>query len=106
MNWIILLIAGLFEIVWAVGLKYTVGFTKLWPSVITIVAMIISFVLLGIAMKTMPAGTAYAVWVGIGIVGTVILGVILFAEPVNALRIFSIVLIMAGVIGLKLSSAD
>lgn len=106
MNWMILLVAGLLEIVWAVGLKYTDGFTKFWPSAITLVAMLISVVLLGIAMKTIPAGTAYAVWVGIGIVGTVILGMILFAEPVNALRVASIALIVFGVIGLKLSSGE
>ncbi len=106
MNWMILLVAGLLEIVWAIGLKYTDGFTKFWPSAITLVAMLISVVLLGIAMKTIPAGTAYAVWVGIGIVGTVILGMILFAEPVNALRVASIALIVFGVIGLKLSSGE
>ena len=104
MPWIILVLAGLFEIGWAIGLKYTEGFTRLWPSVGTIVAMVISLGLLGIAMKSLPVGTAYAVWVGVGAVGTVILGIVLFDEPLNALRVGSVVLIVAGLVGLKLAT--
>ncbi|HEU4773905.1 molecular chaperone [Lysobacter concretionis Ko07 = DSM 16239] len=104
MSWIILLLAGLFEIAWAIGLKYTEGFTRLWPTVGTLTAMAISVGMLGIAMKTLPVGTAYAIWVGVGAVGTVILGVVLFDEPVNALRVGSIVLIIAGLVGLKLAT--
>jgi len=101
MDWIILFIAGLFETAWAIGLKYTDGFTRLWPSVGTLVAMIISVVLLGYAMKSLPVGTAYAVWTGIGAVGTVILGIVLFSEPANFGRVLSIALIIAGIVGLK-----
>ena len=104
MDWIILFIAGLFETAWAIGLKYTDGFTRLWPSVGTLVAMIIRVVLLGYAMKSLPVGTAYAVWTGIGAVGTVILGIVLFSEPVNFGRVLSIALIVAGIIGLKFVS--
>ncbi len=104
MSWIILLLAGLFEIAWAIGLKYTEGFTRLWPTVGTLVAMAISVGMLGIAMKSLPVGTAYAIWVGVGAVGTVILGVVLFDEPVTALRVGSILLIIAGLIGLKLAT--
>jgi quaternary ammonium compound-resistance protein SugE len=104
MDWIILFIAGLFETAWAIGLKYTDGFTRLWPSVGTLVAMIISVVLLAYAMKSLPVGTAYAVWTGIGAVGTVILGIVLFSEPVNFGRVLSIALIIAGIIGLKVVS--
>lgn len=103
MSWLILFVAGLFEIVWAIGLKYTDGFTRLVPSVFTLVAAAISFALLGLAMKTMPVGTAYSVWVGIGAAGTVLMGVLLFNEPVNAMRIGSVALIVLGVLGLKLS---
>ncbi|GAC35375.1 quaternary ammonium compound efflux SMR transporter SugE [Paraglaciecola polaris] len=103
MNWIILLVAGLFEVVWAIGLKYSDGFSRFWPSVFTIVAMAISFGLLSIAMKTLPAGTAYAVWVVIGLLGTAILGIILFDEPLNLWRVVSLLTITLGVIGLKLS---
>lgn len=103
MSWLILFVAGLFEIVWAIGLKYTEGFTRLVPSVITLLAAAISFGLLGLAMKTLPVGTAYSVWVGIGAAGTVLMGIVLFNEPVNALRIGSVVLIVLGVLGLKLS---
>ncbi len=103
MPWIILVLAGLFEIGWAIGLKYTEGFTRLWPSVGTIAAMAISVGLLGVAMKSLPVGTAYAIWVGVGAVGTVILGIVLFNEPANALRIGSIALIVAGLVGLKLA---
>ncbi len=102
MAWILLIIAGLFEVVWAIGLKYTEGFTRLWPSVWTVAAMIVSFVLLAYAMQTLPVGTAYAVWVGIGAVGTAIVGMYLFGESREFARIASLVLIVAGVIGLKL----
>ncbi len=104
MPWIILVVAGLFEIGWAIGLKYTEGFTRLWPSVGTAAAMLASIGLLGIAMKSLPVGTAYAVWVGVGAVGTVILGIVLFDEPVNLLRGASVLLIVAGLVGLKLST--
>ena len=104
MNWLILFVAGLFEVCWAVGLKYTDGFSRFWPSVATVAAMVASVVLLGIAMKTLPVGTAYAVWVGIGAVGTAILGMVLMGDAVNAGRIASLVLIVAGVVGLKLST--
>ena len=103
MNWIILLVAGLFEIGWAIGLKYTEGFSRLWPTAWTILSMIISVGLLGMAMRTLPVGTAYAVWVGVGAIGTAILGIILFNEPANATRLLSFALILAGIIGLKLS---
>lgn len=104
MPWLILVIAGLFEVVWAVGLKYTDGFTKLWPTVGTVTAMVISIVLLGFAMKTLPVGTAYAVWTGIGAVGTVTLGMILLGEPATLARIICILLIVSGIIGLKIFS--
>ena len=104
MNWLILFVAGLFEVCWAVGLKYTDGFSRFWPSVATVAAMVASVVLLGIAMKTLPVGTAYAVWVVIGAVGTAILGMLLMGDAVNAGRIASLVLIVAGVVGLKLST--
>jgi quaternary ammonium compound-resistance protein SugE len=105
MAWLLLVIAGLLEVGWAIGLKYTEGFTRLWPSVFTAAAMVASLVLLGIAMKSLPVGTAYAVWVGVGAVGTVILGIVLFAEPADTARLVSVGLIVAGIIGLKLSSA-
>jgi quaternary ammonium compound-resistance protein SugE len=104
MNWIILVIAGLFEIAWAIGLKYTNGFTRLWPTVGTLLAMAISVGLLGIAMKSLPVGTAYAVWVGVGAVGTAILGIVLLGEPANAGRLVSLALIVAGIVGLKLAT--
>lgn len=104
MPWILLILAGLLEVGWAIGLKYTEGFTRLWPSVGTVAAMAMSLALLGIAMKSLPVGTAYAVWVGVGAVGTVILGIVLFDEPANALRIGSVLLIVAGLVGLKLAS--
>lgn len=104
MAWIILSIAGLLEIVWAVGLKYTHGFTRLTPSIITIVAMVLSMVLLAHAMKTLPAGTAYAVWTGIGAVGAAIMGIILLGESASLARILSLSLIVIGIFGLKLSS--
>ena len=104
MAWIILFLAGLFEVGWAVGLKYTDGFTRPWPTLATAVSMAVGLWLLGIAMKTLPLGTAYAVWVGVGTIGTVMLGIVLFNEPVNALRLISVGLILAGIIGLKLTS--
>lgn len=104
MPWIILVLAGLFEIGWAIGLKYTEGFTRLWPTVGTVAAMAVSLSLLGIAMKSLPVGTAYAVWVGVGAVGTAILGIVLLHEPANAGRLLSLGLIVAGIIGLKLAS--
>ena len=104
MNWTILVLAGLCEVGWAIGLKYTEGFTRPWPSAWTVLAMGVSIWLLAIAMKSLPVGTAYAVWVGIGAVGTVILGIILFKEPASAGRIVSIVLIVAGIVGLKLAT--
>lgn len=104
MAWFTLTIAGLLEVIWAIGLKYSEGFTRFWPSVGTIIAMVLSVVLLSIAMRELPVGTAYAVWVGIGAVGTVILGIFLFNEPTSALRMISLTLIIAGIIGLKLAS--
>jgi quaternary ammonium compound-resistance protein SugE len=102
--WSILVLAGLFEVVWAIGLKYTDGFTRLWPSVGTVLAMVISVWLLGIAMKELPVGTAYSVWVGVGAAGTVILGVVLLGEPANPARLVSVALIIGGIIGLKLAT--
>ena len=104
MPWILLFVAGLFEIGWAIGLKYTHGFTRLWPSVGTAVSMLVSVVLLGLAMRDLPVGTAYAVWTGIGAVGTVILGIALFNDPANAARLVCVGLIVAGILGLKLTS--
>ena len=104
MHWLILIVAGLFEIGWAVGLKYTDGFTRLWPTVGTVLSMIISVGLLAIAMKSLPVGTAYAVWVGVGAVGTVILGIVLFGESANPIRLLSLGLIIAGIVGLKLAT--
>jgi quaternary ammonium compound-resistance protein SugE len=104
MAWLLLVLAGLFEVGWAIGLKYTDGFTRLWPTVGTLAAMAISLGLLGLAMKSLPVGTAYAVWVGVGAVGTAILGIVLFAEPANAGRLISLALIVAGIVGLKLAS--
>jgi len=106
MQWIILFIAGLFEVAWAIGLKYTEGFSKLWPSVFTIVCMIISMGLLAYAVKHLPIGTAYAIWTGIGAVGTAILGIILFNESKEFVRIFFILLIVIGIVGLKLFSSQ
>ncbi len=104
MSWFILVLAALFEITWAVGLKYTHGFTRLWPTVGTIVALIVSVGLLGLAAKTLPIGTAYAVWTGIGAIGTVICGIIFFGDPVAAGRLICVVLILAGVVGLRLTA--
>jgi quaternary ammonium compound-resistance protein SugE len=102
MAWIFLMIAGVLEIGWAIGLKYTDGFSRLWPSVATIGAMVISMLLLGLAVRTLPVGTAYAVWTGIGTVGTVLLGMVLFGESATPLRLAFIAMIVAGIIGLKL----
>jgi quaternary ammonium compound-resistance protein SugE len=104
MAWVTLFIAGLCEVGWAIGLKYTEGFTRLWPTLGTVAAMAVSLWLLGIAMKSLPVGTAYAVWVGVGAVGTVILGIVLFGEPANSARLISVMLIVAGIIGLKLAT--
>lgn len=104
MSWLILVIAGLLEVVWAVGLKYTHGFSRLTPSIITIVAMILSMALLSWAMKTLPVGTAYAVWTGIGAVGAAITGILLLGESASLARILSLCLIVAGILGLKFSS--
>jgi quaternary ammonium compound-resistance protein SugE len=105
MYWFILVLAGLFEIAWAVGLKYTEGFSKLWPSVFTVTAMTISIVLLAFATKKLPLGTAYAVWTGIGAVGAVSLGIVLFGESAQPLRLLCVGLIVAGILGLKLTSS-
>ena len=105
MAWIHLLIAGVLEIFWAISLKYTDGFSKLWPSVSTVAGMIASFYFLAQALKTIPVGTGYAIWTGIGAAGTAIFGIILFAEPASALRLLCIALIVAGIIGLKLAAS-
>jgi quaternary ammonium compound-resistance protein SugE len=102
MNWWILLVAGMFEVAWAIGLKYSDGFSRLWPSIWTVISMVLSVVLLGIAMKSTPVGTAYAVWVGIGVIGTAVLGMVLFGESANAMRLISLLLIFIGIVGLKL----
>ena len=103
MAWIVLVLAGLFEIGWAVGLKYTDGLTRPLPTALTVLAMAVSLALLGLALKTLPLGTAYAVWTGIGTVGTALLGIWLFGEPAAALRLACIGLIVAGIVGLKLA---
>lgn len=104
MAWGILFLAGLLEIGWAVGLKYTDGFTRLWPSVGTGAALVASMALLGVALRTLPLGTAYAVWTGIGTIGTAVLGIALFGEPAGAMRLACIALIVAGIVGLKLAT--
>jgi quaternary ammonium compound-resistance protein SugE len=104
MAWVYLVAAGLLEIIWAIGLKYTEGFTRLTPSVVTITAMAVSVALLGIALRDLPVGTGYAIWTGIGTVGTAVLGIWLFNEPATAFRLASIGLIVAGIVGLKLLS--
>jgi quaternary ammonium compound-resistance protein SugE len=104
MAWLILVLAGLFEVGWAIGLKYTDGFTRLWPTLWTAAALVVSMVLLAVAMKTLPVGTAYAVWVGVGAVGTVILGIVLLDEPMTVARVASIALIVSGIVGLKLAT--
>jgi len=106
MNWVFLGIAGLLEIAWAIGLKYTEGWTKLVPSIITAILLITSFYFLSLAVKTLPIGTAYAVWTGIGTVGAAILGMFLFDEPRDAVRVVCILLIIAGIAGLKITSAS
>lgn len=103
MAWTLLVVAGIFEIIWATGLKYTDGFTRLWPSVGTVVAMAVSMICLSLAFRVIPMGTAYTVWTGIGAVGTVLLGILLFDEPKNVVRLFCITLIIVGIAGLKLS---
>ncbi|QHQ61523.1 quaternary ammonium compound efflux SMR transporter SugE [Anaerocolumna sedimenticola] len=105
MAWIYLIIAGIFEVIWATGLKYSEGFTKLVPSLITLGGMAVSFYLLSLATKTLPIGTAYAIWTGIGAFGAVLLGIVLFNEPVSIWRIVFLGLIMVGILGLKLTSA-
>lgn len=102
--WLILIVAGLFEVGWAIGLKYTEGFTRVVPTIATVICMAISLWLLGIAMKSLPVGTAYAVWVGVGAAGTVLLGILLLDEPASALRLASVGLIIAGIAGLKLAT--
>ncbi|CPW99340.1 quaternary ammonium compound efflux SMR transporter SugE [Mycobacteroides abscessus] len=104
MVWLVLVLAGLLEVGWAIGLKYTEGFTRLWPTVGTVGSMVISIALLGIAMKSLPVGTAYAIWVGVGAVGTAILGIVLFGDSAKHWRLLSLLLIVAGIIGLKLAS--
>ena len=104
MAWLMLVVAGLFEVGWAIGLKYTEGFTRTWPTIATVTAMLVSIGLLGLAMKSLPVGTAYAVWVGVGAVGTAILGIVLFGESAAAGRLISLGLIVAGIVGLKLAS--
>lgn len=104
MPWVILIIAGLFEVGWAIGLKYTEGFTRLWPSIGTVTAMVVSVGLLGLAMRDLPVGTAYAVWTGVGAVGTAILGIFLFGDSASAARVACLALIAGGIIGLKIVS--
>lgn len=104
MAWALLIVAGLFEVGWAIGLKYTEGFTRLWPSLWTVASMAISVYLLALAVRTLPMGTSYAVWTGIGAAGTALLGIILFNEPANPGRLASIALIVAGIAGLRLAS--
>lgn len=106
MAWVLLFIAGLLEVGWAIGLKYTEGFTRLWPTVWTLAAMAASMGLLGLALRTLPVGTGYAVWVGVGAAGTAALGIILFGESRDPLRLFCLALIVAGVIGLRLVSSE
>lgn len=105
MNWIILFAAGMLEVGWAIGLKYTEGFTRLWPTVWTVLSMLLSVGLLGVAMKSLPVGTAYAVWVGIGAIGTVVMGMLLFGESATTMRLLSLLLIFIGIVGLKLSAS-
>lgn len=105
MAWIYLLLAGLFEIVWAIGLKYTDGFSRLWPSAGTLAAMAVSIVLLAMAVKTLPIGTAYAIWTGIGAVGAVALGIVLFGDPATLPRLLCVALILVGIVGLKLTAS-
>ncbi|WP_267220509.1 quaternary ammonium compound efflux SMR transporter SugE [Dyella silvae] len=106
MPWIYLALAGLFEVIWAIGLKYTEGFSRLWPSAITVSAMTVSIILLAMAVKTLPIGTAYAIWTGIGAVGAVILGMVLFGDSASPLRLACVGLVLAGIVGLKLTSGQ
>lgn len=106
MAWLVLIVAGVFEMVWAVGLKYTEGFTRLWPSVGTVAAMAVSVVLLSIALRTLPIGTGYAVWTGIGTVGVAIFGIVVLGESASALRLLFLAMIVGGIAGLKMVSAE
>ena len=106
MAWVVLFVAGLMEIGWAVGLKYTAGFTRLWPSLGTTAALVVSMGLLGLSLRTLPLGTAYAIWTGIGTLGTAVLGIVLFREPATAARLICIGLILAGIVGLKLVTPE
>ena len=106
MAWLCVFVAGFFEIIWAIGLKYTQGFSRLWPSIGTLSAMLVSFFLLSLALKSLPVGTAYAVWTGIGAAGTAVMGIILFGEPRELLRLLCIVLIIAGIVGLRLMESS
>ena len=106
MVWVILVLAGILEVGWAVGLKYTQGFTRLWPTLVTVSAMAVSLALLGVAVRTLPLGTAYAVWTGIGTVGTVFVGMLLFGEAASPARLLCVCLIVSGIIGLKLVTPD
>ena len=106
MSWIVLLLAGLLEVGWAVGLKYTAGFTRLWPTVATVVSLLASMGLLGVALRALPLGTAYGIWTGIGTVGTALLGMVLFREPASVTRLICIALIVGGIVGLKLASGS
>jgi quaternary ammonium compound-resistance protein SugE len=105
MNWFILIVAGLFEVGWALGLKYTDGFTRPWPTLWTVAAMVISLGLLGVALKSLPVGTAYAIWVGVGAAGTTLAGMLLFGDSMSVARLVSLALLLAGIAGLKLTSA-
>jgi len=105
MAWVILILAGLLETGWAIGLKYTAGFTRLWPTLWTILAMVVSLGLLGIAIKSLPVGTAYSIWVGVGAVGTVLLGIVLLGEPANTGRLIRVAFIIAGILGLNLTAS-
>jgi quaternary ammonium compound-resistance protein SugE len=104
MAWLILVVAGLFEVAWAIGLKYTEGFTRLWPTVGTVAAMVVSLGLLGVAMKSLPVGTSYAVWVGVGAVGTAILGIVILGESASMGRLVSLGFIVVGIVGLKFAT--
>ncbi|GKX29167.1 QacE family quaternary ammonium compound efflux SMR transporter [Vallitalea longa] len=106
MSWFYLTVAGVFEVIWATALKYSNGFTRLYPSIITVIGMIISFYLLSIATKTLPMGTAYAIWTGIGALGSIIVGILFFKEPCNLTRVFFLLLILLGIIGLKITSTS
>lgn len=105
MNWIILLAAGLLEVGWAIGLKYTEGLTRPWPTAWTVLSMLLSVGLLGFAMKSLPVGAAYAVWVGVGAIGTAVMGIVLFGEQASAMKLLSLLLIFIGIVGLKLSAS-